>query len=153
MSKKYEKLAREIVDMVGGDENIDSLHHCQTRLRFHLKDSSLADQKGISELDDVVQVVEKGGMFQVVIGMQVAEVFEEVEKLLSPKSDGAKPEHSKKEKMSFKKAFDIVTDFISSIFPRLFLPLPEPGWSKLCWPCCRRFIWLRLIHRPISCSI
>jgi PTS system beta-glucosides-specific IIC component len=37
MSKKYEKLAQEIVQKIGGNENVDSLHHCQTRLRLFLK--------------------------------------------------------------------------------------------------------------------
>lgn len=130
MSKKYENLARQIVDMVGGDANVDSLHHCQTRLRFHLKDSSLADEKGIAALDDVVQVVEKGGMFQVVIGMQVGEVYEEVEKLLSPKTEGEAPKEKGKEKMSFKKAFDVVTDFISSIFSPIVPALAGAGMVK-----------------------
>lgn len=78
MSKKYESLAGTIVEKVGGSGNISAVRHCQTRLRFTLRDTEKADKEGIGNLDGVAQVVESGGMFQVVIGMYVAEVFEEV---------------------------------------------------------------------------
>ena len=47
MRRKYEKLAQEIVKKVGGKENIISLRHCVTRLRFQLKDVEKADTKGL----------------------------------------------------------------------------------------------------------
>ena len=87
MSKKYESLAASIVEKVGGAENVRAVRHCQTRLRFTLKDTQKADREALQKMDGVAQVVESGGMFQVVIGMHVAEVFEEVEKHL-PKVGG-----------------------------------------------------------------
>lgn len=54
MSKKYEQLAKDIVRLVGGNENVDSLHHCQTRLRFKLVDDSKADLDAVSKLPDVL---------------------------------------------------------------------------------------------------
>lgn len=98
MTAKYQELAKKIVEYVGTDENIISLHHCQTRLRFKLKDTSKADPKKISDLPDVVQVVDKGGMFQVVIGMQVGEIYEEVEKLITPKTDSGASTQGKEKK-------------------------------------------------------
>lgn len=139
MSAKYQELARQIVQYVGGNENIISLHHCQTRLRFELKDTSKAMPDKLNELKDVVQVVDKGGMFQVVIGMQVAEVYEEVEKLITPKDTSALPKSEKKEK---KNPFDIAADFISSIFSPMFRLLPERAWSRLCLPCSLPFTGL-----------
>ena len=85
MSKQYETLAQEIVDLIGGKGNVTSLHHCQTRLRFQLADNNKADKEAIAQLDGVVQCLINGGMFQVVIGMHVAEVYEEVVKLLDIK--------------------------------------------------------------------
>lgn len=75
MSKKYEGLASAIVEKVGGPDNIGAVRHCQTRLRFTLKDTGIADKDSIQSLDGVAQVVESGGMFQVVIGMHVADVL------------------------------------------------------------------------------
>ena len=98
MSKKYTSLAETIVSKVGGPENVNAVRHCQTRLRFTLKDAKKADKEGIQNLEGVAQVVESGGMFQVVIGMHVAEVFEEVEKFIPNKEAGQEAE--KGEKMS-----------------------------------------------------
>lgn len=103
MSKKYEGLAKEIVEKVGGTGNITAARHCQTRLRFNLADNSKADRDALQKMDGVAQVVESGGMFQVVIGMHVKEVYEEIEKLLP--AAGSAPEASGGEKLGFVKRF------------------------------------------------
>lgn len=79
--KNYEQLAKEIVSKVGGVENINSLFHCVTRLRFKLKDTSKADKESIKNLTGVLTVVEGNGQFQVVIGNEVTDVFDTVLKL------------------------------------------------------------------------
>ena len=56
----YAMLSEKIIKGVGGKENIISLVHCATRLRFKLKDESKADKKGIENLDGVVTVVLSG---------------------------------------------------------------------------------------------
>ncbi len=76
--KKYEQLARDIVQQVGGVENIHSLFHCVTRLRFRLKDSQCANKKAIEAMDGVISVVEGNGQFQVVIGNAVTDVFDTI---------------------------------------------------------------------------
>lgn len=76
--KNYDQLAREVVNKVGGVENINSLFHCVTRLRFKLKDTSKADKESIKKIKGVLTVVEGNGQFQVVIGNEVADVFETV---------------------------------------------------------------------------
>lgn len=79
--KNYEQLAREVVTKVGGIENINSLFHCVTRLRFKLKDTSKADKESIKNINGVLTVVEGNGQFQVVIGNEVADVFDTVLKM------------------------------------------------------------------------
>ncbi|AQR97404.1 beta-glucoside-specific PTS transporter subunit IIABC [Clostridium saccharoperbutylacetonicum] len=79
--KNYEQLVREVVDKVGGVENINSLFHCVTRLRFKLKDTSKADKESIKNIKGVLTVVEGNGQFQVVIGNEVADVFDAVLKM------------------------------------------------------------------------
>ncbi|OOM82079.1 PTS system beta-glucoside-specific EIIBCA component [Clostridium puniceum] len=81
--KNYEQLAKEVVNKVGGVENINSLFHCVTRLRFKLKDTSKADKESIKNLKGVLTVVEGNGQFQVVIGNEVTDVFDTVLKMYS----------------------------------------------------------------------
>ena len=72
---KYGELAKEIVKNVGGKENVSSLTHCITRLRFKLKDEGKAKDDVIKNMDGVVTVMKSGGQYQVVIGNHVPEVY------------------------------------------------------------------------------
>ena len=80
MKKDYTKLADDIVPYVGGQENVISLYHCITRLRFKLKDTSIAkvNKDKIEKLTGVLSVVEANGQFQVVIGSDVSDVFQTI---------------------------------------------------------------------------
>ena len=78
MASKYDGLARIIIQNVGGKENIVSLTHCMTRLRFKLKDESKANTDILKETDGVVTVIQSGGQYMVVIGQQVADVYDAV---------------------------------------------------------------------------
>lgn len=75
MAKDYRQLARDIVDHVGGRENIKELKHCITRLRFSLKDEGKADTDYLKARDGIVTVVQAGGQYQVVIGNHVPDVY------------------------------------------------------------------------------
>ncbi|MQS76280.1 PTS beta-glucoside transporter subunit IIABC [Lactobacillus halodurans] len=75
---KYDELAANIVENVGGVENIKSLIHCITRLRFYLKDDSKANDESIENLDGVITVAKAGGQYQVVIGQAVTDVYDAV---------------------------------------------------------------------------
>lgn len=72
---KYEKLAEDILSNVGGRENVNSLTHCVTRLRFKLKDETKANTDVLKNMDGVVTVVKSGGQYQVVIGNHVPDVY------------------------------------------------------------------------------
>ncbi len=71
----YQALAQHILARVGGKENISSVIHCATRLRFRLKDNGRADAQGLKAHPGVIMVVESGGQFQVVIGNHVHDVW------------------------------------------------------------------------------
>lgn len=75
---KYEALAKSIVENVGGTENINSLTHCVTRLRFKLKDEGKANTEVLKKMDGIVTVIKSGGQYQVVIGNHVPDVYQEV---------------------------------------------------------------------------
>ena len=75
---KYEDLAKDIIENVGGKENISSVVHCITRLRFKLKDESKANTDYLMNHDEIVTVRQSGGQYQVVIGNHVPEVYQAV---------------------------------------------------------------------------
>lgn len=77
MANKYTELVTDILKHVGGKENIISVKHCVTRLRFQLKDEGKADTEYLTKRDGVVTVVKAGGQYQVVIGNHVPDVYEE----------------------------------------------------------------------------
>src|ERR687886_599581 len=77
----YNSLAKNIVDLVGGEQNISNLVHCATRLRFKLKDVNKANKPDLQNLEGVLSVVNSGGQFQVVIGNHVSDVYKEITKL------------------------------------------------------------------------
>ncbi len=126
MSKKYEKLAQDIVQNVGGKKNIQSLTHCVTRLRFKLKDETKANDEILKKMDGVVTVMKSAGQYQVVIGNHVPDVYEEV--ILAA---GISPEESSdsgpKEKQ---KLMDSFIDIISSIFQPVLGIMSAAGMLK-----------------------
>lgn len=75
---KYEQLAKDIIKNVGGKENVLSLTHCVTRLRFQLKDEGKANTDVLKNMDRVVTVMQTAGQYQVVIGNHVPDVFKDV---------------------------------------------------------------------------
>lgn len=97
MDKKV--LASTILEKVGGKENVQSVTHCMTRLRFILKNVDLAKQDDLKALDEIMGVVYKGGQFQLIIGPQVTDIYDEVVKLLPDKEDEQVVQKTEKEKV------------------------------------------------------
>lgn len=80
MSKDFSNLAKDIIRNVGGKENVASVMHCITRVRFVLKDESKADDEAIKSLQGVMSLIKQGGQYQVVIGAEVNNVFDAIMK-------------------------------------------------------------------------
>ncbi len=118
----YSRLAREIVDHVGGKENITSVTHCFTRLRLVLKDRKLADKDQVSRLEGVISVVDGGGQFQVVIGNKVEQVYDEVVKLVDVSGE---PEDEGKKSIA-----NTVFQVISAMFTPLVPAIAASGLLK-----------------------
>jgi len=74
----FKKLAAEILENVGGKENVVQVGHCATRLRFVLKDDSLTSLDAVKKIKGVLGAVNNGGQFQIVIGGDVPFVHQEV---------------------------------------------------------------------------
>lgn len=78
MTRKYESLARTIIRHVGGSQNILSVTHCLTRLRFRLKDESLADTGALKATEGIITVIQANGQYQLVIGNTVRDLYNAV---------------------------------------------------------------------------
>ncbi|UTY38353.1 beta-glucoside-specific PTS transporter subunit IIABC [Allocoprobacillus halotolerans] len=115
---KYEKLSKDIIKAVGGKENIVSLQHCMTRLRFALKDESKANDQQIEAIDGVLSLIKKGGQYQIVIGTHVHDVYLDVCQLADIQEDGN--DGTEKEKKGiFNAIFSTIIGCIGPIIPIL----------------------------------
>lgn len=120
----FKSVAGEIIEKIGGEENIAGLTHCATRLRFTLKDDGAADENGTKNIRGVLGVARSGGQFQVIIGNEVPKVYAAIIEnvhLADTKEQGAK----KQEKISEK-----IFDFIASIFTPVLPAIIGAGLVK-----------------------
>lgn len=120
---KYHELAEKIVKNVGGQENINSLTHCITRLRFKLKDESQANDDVLKNMDGVVTVMKSGGQYQVVIGNHVPAVYEEVVSIAGLSGE-------REEEASSGNLFDRLIDILSGCFQPFLGALAAAGMVK-----------------------
>ena len=75
---KNDALAKVLIDLAGGKDNLRSASHCMTRLRFKVKDDSLVKQEEIKKTEGVMGLVVKADEYQIVIGPGVGKVYDEV---------------------------------------------------------------------------
>lgn len=122
---KYKTLAEEIVRNVGGKENVVSLTHCITRLRFKLRDESRARDEVIKNMDGVVTVMKSGGQYQVVIGNHVPEVYGDVLPLIGGGETAPEQEEGPKGSL-----FNRAIDAISGIFQPILGIMAACGMVK-----------------------
>ena len=87
----YKAIAQTILDNVGGPENVKDATHCFTRLRIVLKDPAKSNKAAVEKLEGVLQVVESGGQFQVVLGGKVNKVYDEFLPLVNVVGGEASP--------------------------------------------------------------
>ena len=127
MAKDWGKLAQDVVSRVGGDDNITSVTHCVTRLRFVLKDESKADDDAVSAVDGVIQVMHANGQYQVVIGPQVESAYDAVLAILPGKGSGEVAADDDDADKSIK---DKAMDLISGIFLPMIGAMSAAGMIK-----------------------
>lgn len=124
---KYEQLAKDIIQNVGGKENVNSLTHCITRLRFKLKDENKANTDVLKNMDGVVTVIQSGGQYQVVIGNHVPEVYADVNAVAGLGGESSTAADTSGEKMSL---FSRFIDMISGVFAPTLGVLAATGMIK-----------------------
>lgn len=119
----YKEVAAKILKAVGGDENVEHLEHCSTRLRFNLIDNSKVKIKDLESIPEVI-AVKQNVQCQVIIGNAVVEVHDEVKKLISDKETST---NNNKEK---RKVGAIILDFVISVFQPLIPAIAGGGILK-----------------------
>ncbi|SDQ57356.1 glucose PTS transporter subunit IIA [Microbacterium sp. cf332] len=120
----YDKDARAIIDGVGGADNIVSAYHCITRLRFTLRDNTLADATALTAVPSVVGVNDTGGQYQVIVGDKVPDVFAAVA-AAEPRLSGESTAPAPRQKLSQR-----FFDFIGGVFAPLLPAIAGAGLLK-----------------------
>ena len=75
MAKNYDSLAKQILELIGGSDNVVNVMHCYTRLRINFKDVGLVNLEELKKLN-VIGAQFSGEQLQIVIGNEVQEVYE-----------------------------------------------------------------------------
>lgn len=125
MSEKYQALAQTIVKHLGGSDNIVTLFHCQTRLRFTLVDLTKVNQTELQNTPGVIKTISSDKLFQVVIGPHVPEVFAQVEKVVGVRNKAAEVPAEKNKNIVL-----TIIDFISGSFMPVLPALCGAGMVK-----------------------
>lgn len=117
----FKEMAPKIVEYIGGKENVSAHTHCMTRLRFVLKDDSKVNEEELKKVDGVKGVVKQGGMFQVIIGPSVEQLYNEVAPLLpnSEAKEVVKENADGKKENLVNKAFAFISGCITPTLPVL----------------------------------
>lgn len=127
----HQKLAKEILELVGGKENVNRISHCVTRLRFRLKDEAKANTEALKNHDGVVTVMKSGGQYQVVIGNHVSDVYKEVMQQGGFESQKPVEESNDEKKGLFAGFVDIVSNIFLPILPLLMATGIIKGFNSL----------------------
>ena len=139
---KNKDSAKKIYDEVGQEQNIHSLIHCMTRLRFELKDGSIVDDEKIKEIPGVMGVNHQSGQYQVIIGNDVGDYYDEITKLgdiVGESSDESSTETKKEKRNLFNRFASFISACMSPLIPALIgggmvkvilILLPLLGWMS-----------------------
>ncbi|MBD0406986.1 PTS glucose transporter subunit IIA [Bacillus sp. 1021] len=121
----YLKISKEILQLVGGEENVQSVVHCMTRLRFNLYDNAKADRDGLEQTEGVMGTNISGEQFQIIIGNHVPKVYQAL-----MESSGLSSESTNKTSKQKKNVLSAVFDVISGVFTPILPAIAGAGMIK-----------------------
>ncbi|CAM3079498.1 PTS system, beta-glucosides-specific IIC component [Lactobacillus bombicola] len=143
---KINKDAVAILKYVGGPQNVNSLVHCVTRLRFELKDSHKIDEKKLNDLSCVLSIVHTGGQDQIVIGPNVAEYYDIIQQKLA--ANKQTDSNKLPEANSSNKVKSSLTKIISGAFMPLLSIMSGAGMVKAILTVLTSLHWLSATSTP-----
>ncbi|EGT4246341.1 PTS system beta-glucoside-specific transporter subunit IIABC [Clostridioides difficile] len=117
---KYKDLNENIIKLIGGKENIKSVAHCVTRLRFTLNDRSIAQTEEIKKLKGVIDVVSNDVAYQIIIGTHVVDVYNEFMSMIGLSSSESSIKSERKKEIRgikgiFNSIFVVVSETMTSV--------------------------------------
>ena len=116
----YENTAKKILQRVGGKDNVINLVHCMTRLRFTLKDESIVDDEAVKKTKGVMGIMKKGGQYQIIIGNDVGNVFNELNKFGNFSNEVKEvPAKSNEKKNIFTMLIDTISGIMAPVIPAI----------------------------------
>lgn len=121
----YKEVGQKVLVFVGGKENVVSVTHCATRLRFELRDKTKADRNALEKLAGVISVVDGGGQYQIIIGNEVQTAFKEIQKEIGGQS--VKKDSGNKRQESF---ISHLINIISTTFTPMIPAITGAGMVK-----------------------
>ncbi|MBU6114039.1 PTS transporter subunit EIIC [Mammaliicoccus lentus] len=116
----YNKSAKEILERIGGPDNVANMTHCATRLRITVRDNGLIQDDKVREIDGVVNTLNKAGQYQILIGTDVPKLYDEFEELV--KGDGESVETSSEDNNNesiISKVFSAISAIFAPLLPAL----------------------------------
>lgn len=124
-----QQLSKDILKLVGGEENVDQVTHCMTRLRFNLNDNKKADKETLKNTPGVMGVMENGGQFQVIIGNDVPKVYNALVGNMSKGANAGSSTASTGPKQK-RNPISALFDFISGVFTPILPAITGAGMIK-----------------------
>ena len=116
----YSTVAKKVLERVGGKDNVISLVHCMTRLRFTLKDDSIVDDELVKKTKGVMGIMNKSGQYQIIIGNEVGSVYKEICKLGNFKNEAGKKDNTPKEKQGIlSTVLDVISGCMAPVIPAI----------------------------------
>lgn len=128
---KYEDMINQIVDLVGGPDNVSSVYHCVTRLRFKLKDPGKADIDALGKVKGAMGAINSANQIQVIVGQKVDDVYDEMQQMYHFSQNGQLVDaEDYKEEMKDKKVSSNLLDIISGLFTPILSMMVAAGVIK-----------------------
>lgn len=115
-TSKYQVMASQIVELVGGKDNIRACTNCMTRLRINLKDKGLVELEQLQKLPGCIKTQWVNDQLQVVIGPQVGSVYREVQEIIGP-TEGAPEEGAAQKKGLAARLLDVLSGIFLPVIP------------------------------------
>ncbi|WP_160723802.1 beta-glucoside-specific PTS transporter subunit IIABC [Bacillus sp. USDA818B3_A] len=115
----YKKTAISIVELVGGEGNVQNVIHCMTRLRFNLHDQSKVDRKTLEKVPGIMGTNISGDQFQIIIGNDVPKVYNAILENSAIKMDSKSKQQSGKKQNPINAIFDVISGTFTPILPAI----------------------------------
>lgn len=138
VKENFKNIATEILNSVGGKDNISDIYHCATRLRIVVNNPDLVDQDKLKKVDGIKGVVIKGQEIQSFIGTKVSEYYSKLVPELHL-NENVNSKQNKPEKLTFKNALSKILDFISGIVLPIMPVIVAAGFLLAILNMCKTF--------------